>query len=426
MSENRRFVLLASAMGLFLACTVGLATRVRLSPSGPSRSARDDRVPYDPELVSKTVAFWKAQADRDPQGALEYGNLAGAYLSRQRESGDIADAVKAEEAARRSLKILPRNNSAALIRLARALLAQHRFPEALEQAQLAAALDPQAGRLIADVQMELGDYDAAERAMNDCPRKPDDLNYFALRARLDEINGKSEAAAGQMRQAQRLADDRPDMPAETVAWYHAMIGHALIDSGKLDEGERSCLEALKVFPRDYRAMTGMAESATWRGDWKGAIAWGDKAMAIAPQNPEALKLIGDAHAALGQQNEAEKAYRLLKELAHSFPRIYDRHWVLFCADKGRDLDAALALARKDLELRHDVPWLRCPGLGVLQEKDAARGRSRDENGAGQGYARSRPPLPRRRDRPRFGRCCEGRRLPGAGAGHHTHTPSRTK
>ncbi|MEJ7639296.1 MAG: hypothetical protein WKF75_15295, partial [Singulisphaera sp.] len=41
-------------------------------------------------------------------------------------------------------------------------------------------------------------------------------------------------------------------------------------------------------------------------------------------------------------------------LAHSFPRIYDRHWVLFCADTGRELDEALALARKDLELRQDV------------------------------------------------------------------------
>src|SRR5439155_18562724 len=37
----------------------------------------------------------------------------------------------------------------------------------------------------------------------------------------------------------------------------------------------------------------------------------------------------------------------------SFPRIYDRHWALFCADNDRNLDEAYSLAKKDLELRQD-------------------------------------------------------------------------
>ena len=154
-----------------------------------------------------------------------------------------------------------------------------------------------------------------------------------------------------------------------------MLGHTLIDSGKLDEGERACRSALAIFPNDYRAMTGLAEAAAWRGDSDGALTWARKAIALAPQNPEALRLIGDALAKQGKAGEAEHQYRLLKELAHSFPRIYDRHWVLFCADAGRDLDEALALARKDLELRHDVhahdtlAWA-CFKKGLLAEADA--------------------------------------------------------
>lgn len=365
MTDRNRILLVVSALGLSVSGVAGLELLGRGFPTeatsllgdelkAENLCASSDREPYDPDLANKTIAFWKTQAERDSQGAIELRELAGAYLSRQRETGDIADAVQAEKAARQSLKILPRNNAAGLIRLARSLLAQHRFPEALKEARLAATYDPEANRLVADVLIELGDYDGAEQVLADSPRNSDDLNYFSLRARLDQISGKPESSLSLMRQAQRLTDERPDMPAESVAWYHAMIGHALIDSGQLDEGERKCQDALGIFPRDYRAMTGMAEAATARGDWKTVIAWGDKAIAIAPQNPEVLKLLGDAHAALGQQKEAEQQYQLLKELAHSFPRIYDRHWSLFCADNDRDLEEALTLARKDLELRSDV------------------------------------------------------------------------
>jgi tetratricopeptide (TPR) repeat protein len=100
-------------------------------------------------------------------------------------------------------------------------------------------------------------------------------------------------------------------------------------------------------------MTGMAEAAAARKDWNNVIAWGRKAWNVSPENPEIPVLVGDAYAAQGKKREAEQQYELLRQLAASFPRIYDRHWIEFLADHGRDLDAALALARKDLQLRHD-------------------------------------------------------------------------
>ncbi len=275
-------------------------------------------------------------------------------LARQREKGDIADAVRAEAAARQSLKVLPRNNAAALVRLAQSLLAQHRFPEALEIARRCAAVDPRGSRLVADIELELGNDDEARRALDAAPVETDDLNALAPAARLKEAEGKPDEALALRRDACRLADDRTDMPAEVVAWYHTMVGHALIDSGKLDEGERACRVALAIFPRDYRAMTGLAEAAAWRGDWNLVIDWSRQALRFAPQNPEALRLLYDAYTAQGKSREAEEEFERFKALAHSFPRIYDRHWALFCADNGRDLDEALTLARRDLELRHDL------------------------------------------------------------------------
>jgi tetratricopeptide (TPR) repeat protein len=318
-------------------------------PSGPTAHA-----PYDPNQIQKTVEFWEQREKKDPRGAIARSNLAAAYLARQRESGLIEDAVRAERAARASLAIRPSSNVSALKRLATALLTQHRFPEALDVANRALKFDPEAQRLRADIFLELGDYSAARQALFAIPKREQDLNLLALRARFAELEGNIARSIELLREASRIADSLPDTPAEAVAWYHTMVGHRLIDTGKLDDGERSCKQALAVFPRDYRAMTGLAEAAAARRDWQSAIAWGRKAIDTSPQNPEAFKITGDAYAELGRTAESDQQYLLLEQLAHSFPRIYDRHWALFCADNGRNLDDALTLARKDLELRQDV------------------------------------------------------------------------
>jgi tetratricopeptide (TPR) repeat protein len=317
-------------------------------------SATPTRQPYDDQQVQKTVEFWEQREKKDPRGAVARRNLAGAYLARARETGRIEDSVLAERAALSSLEILPRSNAVALNKLANALLSQHRFPEALEVADRALALDPEAHRLRADILLELGEYQAARKALGQIPDREHDLNLMALRARFAEVEGRIDRSIDLLRAAGRIADTLPDMPAEAVAWYHTMVGHRLIDTGKLDDGEQACKDALAIFPRDYRAMTGLAEAATSRRDWQAAVILGRKAVETSPQNPEAYRILGDAYAALGRTADAEQQYQLLEQLAHSFPRIYDRHWALFCADKGRHLDEALTLARNDLELRRDV------------------------------------------------------------------------
>ena len=353
---------------------VGAAIGDDPEPKSTGPETTIERPLYDPELTTKTVDFWKQRADRDPQGAIARANLASAYLARQRETGRIEDAVHAETAARDSLEVRSRGNASALKDLARALLGQHRFPEALAVADRALALDPDAERLRADILLELGEYEPARKALAAIPDEPDDLNLMALRSRFAELDGDNDRAIALLRDAGLLADKLPDMPVESVAWYHTMVGHRLIDSGRLDQGEAACRQALAIFPRDYRAMTGLAEAASWRKDWPGAASWARKADETSPQNPEALRLLGEAREAMGDPAGAEDAFNRLHALYHSFPRIYDRHWAVFCADRGRDLDEAMRIARADLELRHDVhardtlAWV-CFKKGLVNEAD---------------------------------------------------------
>ena len=333
-----------------------------------------ERAPFDPTITPRTVAFHEGQVGKNPTGYLELRELAGAYLARQREAGDIADAVRAEAAARRSLELQRANNSGAAIRLAQALLAQHRFPEALALAEVAAKVDPKAERIVVDIRLELGDYDAATRGLRAITTEPEDLNFLALQARFATVRGHNDESLRLMREAAAIADTRPDMPAEVVAWYHTMVGHHLIDSGHLDDGVQACEKALAIFPNDYRALTGLAEAAAWRADHAGARKWATAAIKLAPQNPEALRLLGEAEAGLGHPEAASKQFAALQALAGSFPRIYDRHWANFCLDTDRDLSAALALARADLALRRDaeghatLAWA-CLKNGLLDEAD---------------------------------------------------------
>ncbi|MDX2036163.1 MAG: tetratricopeptide repeat protein [Isosphaeraceae bacterium] len=317
--------------------------------------AKVERPAYAPDASARTVEFWKQRIELDPAGAIAHRELAAALLRLHRETGAIEHAVAAEKAARAAIAKSHRGAASAWSRLASALLAQHRFTEALEAADQAVRLDPDAERLRADVLLELGRIDDAEKAIARlAPDAGDDPNRLALEARLHETRGRSDRAIEARKRAAELADALYDLPHETAAWYRTMVGHALIDSGRIDEGERDCLLALEIFPRDHRAVTGLAEVAVARGRWSEAREQASRALELSPENPEAMRILYEACGKLGDSEGAKAAAERFERLAKSFPRIHDRHWVLFCADRGVDLPAALELARKDLELRPDA------------------------------------------------------------------------
>ncbi len=337
----------------------------------PSRplAERAPRPPYDPALVQRTLEFYAAQARSDPGSAIFKANLAAQYLERYRETGDAADATRAEGAARASLAIRTHGNSAAFFQLSRALLTQHRFAEALVAARRAASLDPVGLRECADIEIELGDYAAAKRDI-DASQKAlaaqsrgvrhaapdDDPAFLALKARLNELHGDSNGQLALLSRAAKLADTNPDLPAQSVAWFHERLGRCLSMMGHLDEAEKSYQAALKVFPRDYRTMAALAHLHAARGDWKKTIEWAQKAAAIVPA-PETLALLGDAYGALGDAKNARAQWKLVEQtgaLSRAQGALYDRQFALFYADHGRNLEEAVRMARSELRVRHDI------------------------------------------------------------------------
>lgn len=355
--RTRRFL-------LFLLGVVGLsgaAAWITRSPQSAARATAPPVVPaprqtYNPEQVHQTLEVFAARSRRDPQDAISRVMLARWSLESYRETGDVADALRAEKAARESISIRSSNNGEAFAQLSRALVTQHRFAEALVAARRAARYDSEAYRQCADIEIELGDYAAAQRDLAKSVSQATDPAYLALGARLLEVQGKQSQAVAALQMAARAAQANVDMPPQSVAWFHERLGHALSLMGRLDEAEQSYRAALQVFPRDYRSMAALARLYAARNNWQQTLVWAKKAAAILPA-PETLSLMGDAYAASGQEKQAQQQYQLVEQiggLARAQGVLYDRQRALFYADHNRNLEEALTLARGELKIRHDI------------------------------------------------------------------------
>ena len=314
------------------------------------------RPPYDPNEVQTNLEFWAKQAQSDSQGVIARTKLAQYFLESYRETGDIAAAKRAEKAAREALKIRTLNNPDALFQLSRSLLTQHRFQEALVYARRAALLNSENNRQCADIELELGDYQAAEKDFAKVRRDENDPSYLALAARFHELHGRTEVQFSLLQKAAKLAAANYETPHQSVAWFYERLGHCLAMQGKLDAAEASYKAGLQDFPRDYRTMAAMAHVEANRNDWPKAIEWAKKAAAMVPA-PETIALLGDAYAAIGESAKAKIQYAIIEDmgtLEKSQGVIYDRQRALFNAEHNRDLPEAIALARGELKARRDI------------------------------------------------------------------------
>ncbi|MCW3098176.1 MAG: Tetratricopeptide 2 repeat protein [Chthonomonadaceae bacterium] len=332
----------------------------RTAPVALRASLAATRPAYDPTLLPKTMAFHEKRLKETPHSAIELNFLAANYNQLCRETGDIADTFRAEQLARRSLKVRTHHNDPAYYALANSLFTQHRFRESLAIGKYIAARsadDLQAAYLIVENQTELGDYAEAEKTLQGAHPHLDDPFGMALRARLLEMNGQMDAARTQLERARDAAAQNIDIPRENLAWFCMRVGDLHAAQGRVKQAEQSYHEALELFPNDQRTLTALTRLSAARGDWAATLSWGRRAANIVP-TPEVVALLGDAYRVQGKTQEADAQYALL-ETMHRLDKaqggVYDRQRALYLADHDRGgLDEALLLARKELTVRHDV------------------------------------------------------------------------
>jgi tetratricopeptide (TPR) repeat protein len=289
-----------------------------------------------------------------PSDAKGYNLLAAAYMQKAREADDFGVNSKAMEALDRSLRLAPDGYDALKLR-AKLLLTFHRFEEGLEVARRVQSINPQDHDnygAITDALVELGEYPAAvEAAQRMVDLRPETSSYARV-SYLRWLHGDAAGAVEAMRVAAQAAS--PKEP-ERVAWCHVQLGDALMNTGKAAEAEREFDRALFVFPGYGAALDAKARARVRAGDLEGALEIYRREYEAEPSADTALAL-GDLYAKLGRAEEARKHYAAFETLEPENAAAENdmHHLVAYWTDHDRNLDEALALARKERERRKDI------------------------------------------------------------------------
>ncbi len=294
---------------------------------------------------------------RSPLDARAYHRLGDAYVQKARETGDAKYFALAEEALRQALAIAPASSGAAR-HLAYALYSRHAFQEAAAEARKAIALDPadsHAHGVLGDALLEVGQYDEAERAYERMATLDLDLYALSRRSGLRSLRGDVDGAIADLERA--IEDGKAaGRPAESIAWAQWQLATEHWNAGRLEAAEAGYQAALATYPGYHRALAGLGHVRAAQGRDAEAVALYRRAIEVVPQ-PDYVAALGDLHAWMGRGEEARRQYELVQyigRLSTLNQVLYNRELASFYLDHDMKLDAALTLARRELDVRRDI------------------------------------------------------------------------
>jgi tetratricopeptide (TPR) repeat protein len=209
--------------------------------------------------------------------------------------------------------------------------------------------------IIGDAYLGFGDLAAAEIAYKEVAARAPGFVADSRRANLQHARGRSREAIALLRSALQDATAR-DLPVESRAWCHVVIGATLFDLGDWAGAEPEYQAALKLTPDSYVAIEHLAELRSFQRRDREALALYDRAIAIAAQ-PDFFEAVAQTHARAGRPEEAKKWHDRAREgylaaVRGGDPGYY-RQLAMFFSDVEPRPDEALAWARRDLALRQD-------------------------------------------------------------------------
>jgi len=267
------------------------------------------------EELDSTVREMEARLASTPSDRAAALRLADALLRQARVAGHAAPAVKAERVVRTLLARRDDAQPAVLYRyqaqrlLAAALASQHKFEEAIREAERCLQMQPAdaaAYGIIGDSRLELGDRAGAFAAFDRMVAMRPDAASYARVAYARELSGDLPGAIRLMSMA--LEATSPS-DVEALAWHRAQLGALLLASGQRGRAAREFDHAIHLFPRYPLAVEGQARVAHNNGDHLAALKLLDQLDSGAPTSAS-LTLAADVLRALGRAGEASKKLAL--------------------------------------------------------------------------------------------------------------------
>jgi tetratricopeptide (TPR) repeat protein len=299
---------------------------------------------------ARNIAFLVARADSDPLDVFSLNSVAMEYMQRARETGDVSDLSRADDALHRSLRVRLADNYDAIALLAAVTTTKHDFAGGLTLAQQAVAMKPNGAYgygVLGDALMGLGRYDDAGTAYDRMLGLSPDISAYGRRALLLQTRGDLSGAEDAWREAIALAEAPDDGVPEHAAWAHTQLASLQFSEGRLDDAQANYATALAAFPGYVHALAGAARVAAADGDYVAAIDGYTKAINTVPL-PEYVIALGDVYAASGDATRAQDQYDLIGAIEQLYAANgvnLDLQIGLFNADHGRNIGATVTRAR---------------------------------------------------------------------------------
>ncbi len=330
------------------------ATTLAVPPAAPLAS--------DDKATEQAIRFLEERVKSDPEDFSANGKLAGLYLQRLRETGDLVYLDLAFRAARASLDSVPEErNAGGLAALALAEFAAHDFAFARDHALRLAELEPRKSypqAMLGDALLELGEYDQAAAAYQKIAQIDSGITTTSeiKQARLAQLRGNNEKAQKHFSTALTLALNLPAPPRETVAWLRWQLGETAFVVGDYESAEKHYRDSLVTFPDYFRAVASLGKVRAAQNDLTGAIEQYEKAVRLLP-DPQFVAALGDLYRLAGRDEDAKKQYELVEQigrLSATSGALYNRQLALFYADHDIKTEEAYKLAAKEYEARRDI------------------------------------------------------------------------
>jgi tetratricopeptide (TPR) repeat protein len=319
----------------------------------PGRAAGVD-IEISPDAsTDRRIAILQGAVRDGVGGAEGYAALGDAYLQQARENGDPSFYSRAERSFDAALRRDARNFDAVLGAGTLAGL-RHDFREQLRLGLEAQRLMPElvaSYPVIADAQIELGRYGAAERTLQRFLDLKPNLASYSRVSYYRELHGDLDGAVEAMRLAVSAGAGAP----ENVAYVQTLLGDLELQCGRPAAARAAYRGALARLPRYAPAEAGLARVELAAGDLDAAAS---RLRSVAQRLPltSNLILLAETDRARGDERAAEvdlEVVRTQQRLLRAAGARPDAELVLFEASHG-DPQAAVQLGRR--------LWAEAPGV----------------------------------------------------------------
>jgi tetratricopeptide (TPR) repeat protein len=319
----------------------------------PGRAAGVD-IEISPDAsTDRRIAILQGAVRDGVGGAEGYAALGDAYLQKARENGDPSFYSRAERSFDAALRRDARNFDAVLGAGTLAGL-RHDFREQLRLGLEAQRLMPElvaSYPVIADAQIELGRYGAAERTLQRFLDLKPNLASYSRVSYYRELHGDLDGAVEAMRLAVSAGAGAP----ENVAYVQTLLGDLELQRGRSAAARAAYRGVLARLHRYAPAEAGLARVELAAGDLDAAAS---RLRSVAQRLPltSNLILLAETDRARDDERAAEvdlEVVRTQQRLLRAAGARPDAELVLFEASHG-DPQAAVQLGRR--------LWAEAPGV----------------------------------------------------------------